>query len=77
MVYIPVFDSILREKVPKPALVAAFGTSVHFMNARYASYFFVFEKIFLILAMGTICLDVQKQNASCRASVSSLLVKTG
>ena len=32
------------------------------------------EQIFLILAMGTICLDVQNPNASCNASVSSVLV---
>ena len=40
------------------------GTFVYFTIARYAIYFLVCEQIFLILAMGTICLDVQKPNAS-------------
>ena len=39
--YNPVFDSVLRKKVPEPTVVEGFGTSVHFMNARYAIYFFV------------------------------------
>ena len=50
------------------------GTFIYFMNARYAIYFLVCEQIFLILAMGMICLDVQKPKASCRASVISVLV---
>ena len=72
--YIPVFDSVLAKKVPKSALVAAYGTFINFTDARYAIYFLVCEQIFLILAMGIICLDVQKPNASCNASVRPVLV---
>ncbi len=73
-VYNPEFDSLLTKKVPQTALAAAFGTFVNFLIARYAFGFFVCEQIFLIFFIGTICFEVQKPNASCRASVSSLLV---
>lgn len=69
----PVFDSFLRKKVPEPALVA-FGTSVHFTDARYAFYFFVREHIFLIFFIETIYLEVQNPNASWSASVIFILV---
>ena len=72
--YDPEFDSLLTKKVPQTALAAAFGTFVNFLIARYAFGFFVCEQIFLIFFIGTICFEVQKPNASCRASVSSLLV---
>ena len=36
--------------------------------------FFVLEQKFFIFAIGTICFEVQKPNASCRASVNSVLV---
>ena len=72
--YNPEFDSLLTKKVPQTALAAAFGTFVNFLIARYAFGFFVCEQIFLIFFIGTICFEVQKPNASCRASVSSLLV---
>lgn len=72
--YHPEFDSLLTKKVPQTALAAAFGTFVNFLIARYAFGFFVCEQIFLIFFIGTICFEVQKPNASCRASVSSLLV---
>lgn len=39
--YGPVFDSFLEKKVLNPALGAAFRTFVNFLNARYASGFFV------------------------------------
>lgn len=49
-------------------------TFIKFMNARYTIYFFVLEQKFFIFAIGTICFEVQKPNASCRASVNSVLV---
>ena len=72
--YTPVFDSFLAKKVPKPALVAASGTFLNFTNARYTFPFLVWEQIFLIFLIGMICFDVQKPNASWRASVSSVRV---
>lgn len=72
-----VFDSVLMQKVLQPALVAGYKAFINFTNTRYTIYFFVCEQIFLILAMGTICFDVQKPNASCNASVISVLVYTG
>ena len=74
MVYTPEFDSVLTKKVPQPALSAACETFMLLSVARYALYFFVWEQIFLIFFIGTICFDVQKPNASCSASVSSVLV---
>ena len=70
----PIFDSFLGKKVSQATLRAACGTFINFTDARYTIYFLVWEQIFLILAMGTICLDVQNPNASCNASVSSVLV---
>ena len=35
---------------------------------------YVLEQKFFIFAIGTICFEVQKPNASCRASVNSVLV---
>lgn len=72
--YTPIFDSFLGKKVSQATLRAACGTFINFTDARYTIYFLVWEQIFLILAMGTICLDVQNPNASCNASVSSVLV---
>ena len=34
--YIPVFDSALKKKVLKPALVADYRTFINFTDARYA-----------------------------------------
>ena len=68
------FNSLLTKKVPQTALTAAFGTFVNFLIARYAFGFFVCEQIFFIFFMGTICFEVQNPNASCRASVSFVLV---
>ena len=70
----PVFDSVLMRKVSQSAPVVDCETFVNFTNARYTIYFLVCEQIFLILAIGTICFDVQNPNASCRASVISVLV---
>ncbi len=72
--YNPKFNSLLTKKVPQTALTAAFGTFVNFLIARYAFGFFVCEQIFFIFFMGTICFEVQNPNASCRASVSFVLV---
>ena len=72
--YNPEFDSLLTKKVQQAALEAAFGTFLNFLVARYALGFFVCEQIFLIFFIGTICFEVQKPNASCRASVSAVLV---
>ena len=72
--YNPVFDSVLMRKVSQSAPVVDCETFVNFTNARYTIYFLVCEQIFLILAIGTICFDVQNPNASCRASVISVLV---
>ena len=72
--YTPVFDSVLMRKVSQSAPVVDCETFVNFTNARYTIYFLVCEQIFLILAIGTICFDVQNPNASCRASVISVLV---
>ena len=74
MSYTPVFDSFLEKKVSQVALGAGCGTFINFTDARYTIFFLVWEQIFLILAIGTICLDVQNPNASCNASVSSVLV---
>ena len=71
---IPVFGSFLEKKVSQTALRAECGTFINFTDARYTIFFLVWEQIFLIFAMGTICLDVQNPNASCNASVSSVLV---
>ncbi len=72
--YDPEFDSVLTKKVPEAALGAAFGTFLYFTAARYTFCFLVCEQIFFIFLTGTICLEVQKPNASCRASVSSVRV---
>ncbi len=72
--YDPEFDSVLTKKVPEAALEAAFGAFLYFTVARYVFCFFVCEQIFLIFFMGMICFEVQKPNASCRASVNSVLV---
>ena len=71
---IPVFDSILEKKVPQSACKADCETFLKFMNARYTIYFFVLKQKFFIFAIGTICFEVQKSNASCKASVNSVLV---
>ena len=67
-------DSFLEKKVPQAAYKADCETFIKFMNARYTIYFFVLEQKFFIFAIGTICFEVQKPNASCRASVNSVLV---
>lgn len=70
----PVFDSFLEKKVSQSAPAADYETFINFTNVRYTIYFLVWEQIFLIFAMGMICFDVQNPNASCRASVISVLV---
>ena len=72
--YNPEFDSILKWKVSKPALVADSETFLLFMIARYTVYFLVLEQIFFILAIGIICLEVQNPKASCKSSVNSVRV---
>ena len=70
----PEFDSILKWKVSKHALVADSETFLFFMIARYTVYFLVLEQIFFILAIGIICLEVQNPKASCKSSVNSVRV---
>ena len=72
--YNPVFDSFLAKKVSQVALGVPCGTFINFTDARYTIFFLVWEQIFRIFAIGKICLDVQNPNASCSASVSSVLV---
>ncbi len=62
--YDPVFDSVLKEKVSQTAYLADCETFKGFTIARYITYFLVREQIFFILAIGTICFDVQNPNAS-------------
>lgn len=72
--YTPVFDRVLTEKISQATKIEACEIFKNFTTARYAIYFFVCEQIFFILDMGTICLEVQKPNASCNASVNSVRV---
>ena len=64
----------LRENPRKP-LNKRSARLLYILRLHVTSlYFLVCEQIFLIFAIGTICFDVQKPNASCRASVRAVLV---